>query len=590
MFAWLKRRSVAGPAARPARVPVDPGDEGLDTAARALRSGDAATCEQTCRRVLAEAPDHGRALALLGMALVARGSVDEGRAALERAVDLAPDLVEGNLALGRLLKSRHELAAARDHLELAVHYAPESADAAFELGSTHVLAGRPVDAERVLRHALDLDPDHVESIIEMVALLGEQNRFQEALPLAERGAALRPESVEAVNALRYVLFQLERWDEALPLAERIVAQTADSNIFQRLDLGNCYLHLGRFEEAAAMFDHVLKYEPNNFEARWNRAHYRLASGLFAEGWVDYRHRHHSLLDTLRALPFPEWRNEPLEGKTLLVYREQGLGDEIMFASCYADVIARARRVVIEAEPRLHALLERSFPGATVVPMSPSHDPDWLRAAGPIDYQAAAGDLPAFLRNAWDDFPHHAGYLRPDPGRVRKWRDRLDSLGPGLKVGISWRGGTRQTRTSARSIPPERWLPILTRPGARFVSLQYGKVDQDIRDFADRTGLHVPHWQEAIDDYDETAALVCALDVVISVCTSLIHLTGALGRPAWVMVPAVPEWRYLRRGEALPWYPSVRLFRQAELGNWNPVVDRVGELLERSVAGGRIESR
>jgi tetratricopeptide (TPR) repeat protein len=353
-----------------------------------------------------------------------------------------------------------------------------------------------------------------------------------------------------------------------------------------MELGNCYLHVGRFEEAAEMYDHVLKYEPKSFHARLNRAHYRLASEMFQEGWADYRYRFHASSVALRALPFPDWRGEALEGKRLLIFAEQGLGDEIMFASCFPEIIARAAHCFIECEKRLEPIFRRSFPGATILPAVGKHEPPWLRTIGPIDYQVAAGDLPSYLRNAWADFPRHAGYLKADPARVAHWRARLDALGPGLKVGISWRGGTPATRSSARTIPLPAWLPLLQTAGCRFVSLQYGKAAEELAAFGSQAPLPIAHWPDAIDDYDETAALVCALDLVISVCTAIIHLTGALGRPVWVMVPAVPEWRYLRKGEALPWYPSARLFRQAELWQWAPVVQRVEGALA-SLAAGRL---
>jgi len=585
MLAWFKRKHAAEAAPLPDSAPdqaPDPWAEALAGAERFLADGDLAQCESACREILDAEADHPRALVLLGKCLARQGAPERARACLERATEVAPDFADAHLFLGALLRLHHELEAASDHLELAVHFAPESVDAKFELACVCGLQGNLTEAEAILRQAIEVDPGHLPSTLELATLLEKQNRIDEALEFAERALTLAPDATEALNSLRHMLFLKERYDEALPLAERVVAKTPDSAFMTRLDLGNCYLYLGRFEEAAAMFDHVLRYEPKNFAARWNRAHYLLASERFPEGWVDYRYRFHSHGVAMRSLPFPEWRNEPLEGKTLLVFCEQGLGDEIMFASCFPEVIARARHCVIECDARLEALFRRSFPKATIVVATRDHDPHWLRDLGSVDYQIPAGTLPSLMRNAWSDFPKHDGYLVADPEKVARWRARLDALGPGLKVGISWRGGTRLTRSTARSIPAHLWQPILATQGCRFVSLQYGKVAEELAAFRDETGTEIVHWQDAVDDYDETAALVCALDKVVSVCTSLIHLNGALGEPVWVMVPAVPEWRYLRKGESLPWYPSVRLFRQAELGNWLPVIDTVAGQLAAAV--------
>ncbi len=585
MLAWLKRKRSTEVASAPSVAPErasDPWEEALADAERALADRDAARCEAGCREVLNAAADHPRALVLLAKSLAQQGASEQARACLERATDVAPDFADAHLFLGTMLRMQHELEAASEHLELAVHFAPQSVDAHFEFACACGLQGNLSGAEAALRRAIEIDPDHLPSNLELVTVLDKANRIDEALELAQHAVDLAPDAPEALNSLRHVLFLQERFAEALPLAERVVAMTPDSAFLTRLDLGNCYLHLGRFEEAAAMFDHVLRYEPNNFEARWNRAHYLLASERFPEGWADYRYRFHSHGVALRALPFPEWRNEPLAGKTLLVFCEQGLGDEIMFASCLPELIGRAGHCVVECDSRLELLFRRSFPQAQIVPAARSHEPPWLRELGCVDYQVPAGTLPSLMRNTWPDFPRHTGYLKPDPEKVARWRARLDALGPGLKVGISWRGGTRLTRSSARSLPAHLWRPILGVEKCRFISLQYGKVAEDLAAFRNETGAEIAHWQEAIDDYDETAALVCALDLVLSVCTSLIHLTGALGEPVWVMVPAVPEWRYLRRGESLPWYPSVRLFRQARLGDWRPLIERVARELSAAV--------
>jgi hypothetical protein len=194
----------------------------------------------------------------------------------------------------------------------------------------------------------------------------------------------------------------------------------------------------------------------------------------------------------------------------------------------------------------------------------------LGAAGSIDYQISMGDLPGFFRNNWSDFPRHTGYLVADPNLVRYWTSRLVELGAGFKLGLSWRGGSIATRKHLRSIPLNQLVPVLQME-VNAISLQYDSVESDLKLLRNEPGIGLTHWQEAIDDYDQTAALLCALDGVLSVCTAVVHLAGALGRKVWVMAPAVTEWRYLEKGASLPWYPSAQIIRQEKTGSWDGTI-------------------
>jgi hypothetical protein len=191
-----------------------------------------------------------------------------------------------------------------------------------------------------------------------------------------------------------------------------------------------------------------------------------------------------------------------------------------------------------------------------------------------DVEILAGGLPPVFRRAESAFPRHTGYLSPDPVRVSYWRGRLRTLGAGPWFALSWRGGTAETRARLRSLGVDDVALLARRAGVSFISLQYGDVAADLAALRERHGVELPHLPEVIPDYDETAALVAALDGVVSVCTSLVHLTGALGRPCAALVPSVPEWRYGISGEDMPWYPSVRLFRQSRDESWARVIERL----------------
>jgi ADP-heptose:LPS heptosyltransferase len=196
---------------------------------------------------------------------------------------------------------------------------------------------------------------------------------------------------------------------------------------------------------------------------------------------------------------------------------------------------------------------------------------------------AAASAPRYLRRTAAEFPAHSGYLRADPQKVEKWRGRLAALGQGRKIGLSWRGGVARTGRSWRSLAPAQLLPLFSQADGHFVSLQYGDADAEIAQLEKSHGVHVHHWADALADYDETAALVGALDLTISVCTAVVHLAGALGRPVWVMAPVKADARYGLTGPSMRWYPSARMFRQPVFGDWHSVVDEVRRELARLAA-------
>jgi Flp pilus assembly protein TadD len=354
-------------------------------------------------------------------------------------------------------------------------------------------------------------------------------------------------------------------------ARRLRADDAELHDFR----GALYQELGRLPEALADYDRALALRPDFPLAAFHLGLARLLAGDYERGWEGYDLRRLSSDYPAPAASAPRWDGSPLAGRALLVTREQGLGDELMFASMLPQLLAQAGACIVECDPRLLTLFRRSFPAASFFGTEPGGGlPQWL-ASSPIDLRIEAGSLPRLLRRRAADFPRHEGYLRADPQKVARWRARLAELGPGLKIGLAWTGGVRRTRRELRSLPLEQLLPLLRVRGAHFVSLQYAP---DARDEIDalriRHGIQVEHWPEAIDDYDQTAALVCALDLVISVCTALVHLGGALGRPVWAMVPVGPEWRYGAAGESMSWYPSVRLIRQAAYRQWGPTIAAV----------------
>jgi Tfp pilus assembly protein PilF len=441
-------------------------------------------------------------------------------------------------------------------------------------------------AELDYRRALGLQPDSSAIRLELAAVLHRLGRFEESLSIIDDALAIAPKNVLATVKRGLLLKELGDFAEA----ERalIVASALDpANATVKSQLASVIADQGRLTEARELLMRVLERNESNIETHWTLATIELAIGEFSSGWDHYEYRRKRNDVYIRPRDVPWWRPGLACRGPLLVLAEQAIGDEIMFASCYAGLLRDVDDCHIECDRRLGGLFSRSFPGAHVLANRDPVSPEKPLAGGAIA-QIAAGSLPRYYRRTRANFPHHDGYLRASPERVAYWRERLAVLGPGLNVGLSWVGGAVKTRRALRSLRLGDLEPALSLPGANFVSLQYTRCQEEIDAFARSTGIRVQHWPEAITDYDETASLVSALDMVISVTTAIVHLTGALGKPVWVLVPEVPEWRYMRTGTSMPWYPSAKLFRQSTLRQWAPVVEAIRSELSALIASASID--
>jgi len=508
----------------------------------------------------------------------AAGGIAAAAPRLEALRDAQPATPPGTAFHAGLERLRAgDFPGAERHLSAAVEHAPGLPEAHFHLGIALARQQRYEEAADCFVLATHFRPDFAEAHFQLGLAEFHRDRFDEALASFRRATELRPGYADAHCNLGYLLYKhLEQLDEAEEHLRRALALDPAS-IDARTNLAMVLDHRGATDEALAMYDRILEVAPGDPEVRLNRALIRLMRADYAQGWPDYEARRS--VQRQRAFPYPEWDGSSLAGRTILVHAEQGLGDEIMFASCLGEVIARAGHCVVECHRKLEKLFRRSFPGATVHgALQTDADLAWLDRMPKIDCKIGIGSLPLHFRRSLADFPRHTGYLKADATRVADWRARLDALGRGPKIGISWRGGAKKTRRHVRSIPLEQWGPLLAVPGVHFVSLQYTDCRAEIGAVESASGIRVHHWRDAIDEYDETAALVAALDLVISVQTAVVHLAGALGKPVWALVSASPEWRYQKSGESLPWYPSVRLLRQSTPGDWQAVVNEARERL------------
>ena len=336
---------------------------------------------------------------------------------------------------------------------------------------------------------------------------------------------------------------------------------------------------GEFAKAIEYANRCLAEDQDNSEARLNRGMAYLATGRFLEGWRDYNVNIGSDKNRREIVYNKESRWYGNKGSKVVVYGEQGIGDEISFASCIPDLIRDCESVTIECDGRLERLFKRSF-GVECYGTRYKKESDWRKNTN-FDHRVALSSLPEFYRNKASDFPG-TPYLIPNPQMAIQWKALLDSFGSKPKIGIAWTGGIIPTGQKRRSVTLDTFGPLFKGFDAHWVSLQYKEAD--LGDAEEKYGvkIHDFDWGTRVYDYDQTVALISQLDLVISVCTTVVHAAGGLGKPCWCLVPEIPMWRYREQGSDFLWAKSVELFRQK--GREWPIHLLLGKLKDKFGAG------
>lgn len=352
------------------------------------------------------------------------------------------------------------------------------------------------------------------------------------------------------------------------------------------NIGTLSINEGKPEDALVIFDEAIALDPNHDQAHWNRSLAYLEQGDYARGWPEYEWGFSAHVRNERnyaSTPIPAWKGE--KGARVVVYGEQGIGDEILFASMLPELIADCELVVFECHRKLHRLFCESFPAIDIYPTREDKTLTWPNkhdgtSRYNFTHRIAIGSLGQFYRQSLDKFPGHP-YLCPTSKSAETAKEFLSTLPAGRpNIGISWTGGHKKTRLEVRSVPLETLLPLLAQQ-ANFVSLQYTESSDEITKFEAQHGIKIHQFPQGTHSpiYDDCAGLVSHLDLVITVCTSVVHLAGSLGTPVWVLTPSRPAWRYRLDLDTMPWYASSVLFRQAP-GSiaWEPVVAEVADAL------------
>ncbi|NQV99636.1 MAG: tetratricopeptide repeat protein [Rhodospirillales bacterium] len=513
----------------------------------------------------------------LGSIYQAEGRPAEAEACFIRALKINPDSAEACVNLGAVRRLTGQLKDAEMILRHAVQCAPGLASAHNHLGIVLHEQERLQDAFMAFKAALEIDPGFIDAYNNMGSVFRDQNQTDAALACYNKALSLDDNCADAHNNIGAVLQSLGRLDEA-ELHFRRANDLRPDFPPALMNLGTVLHKSGRHGEARDLYERAIAVD-----AQYPQAHFGLAELILymgedlKPGWLEHfwRWKKPELRDQWRHFDCPMWRGEELDDKSIVVWGEQGIGEEILYATMIPDLIERGARVIVECENRLLPLFARAFPGATCLARDDASD--WSETA---DYHCAAADLGAWLRPDMPSFPERGPLLQADPARRDALRHAYKAGGDGPLIGISWFSRNPEMGWE-KSIDLQAWAPFLKSAGpATFVDLQYGDTGSQREVFEAVTGIGLIH-DDSIDqmrDLEGFAAQIAALDLVISISNTTVHMAGALGVPTWCLLSSAPLWRWFKDREDCPWYPSVRFFRQGARGNWDAVIARVGAAL------------
>lgn len=560
------------------------GAEELTALASSLRSqGEYAAAKEAALRAVRAQPDNAAAWFNLAAARAALREWAESEDGYRKALALRPRYAEAWSNLAGLLQvsGRQEEAIAAYWNGIAAN--DRLAPIWSNLCNALCDAGRLEEAERAGRRAVEVDPEFVPAWVNLGRALHAANRSAEALNVCRHAIGLAPRLADAWSGLGHALMGLRRFDEAVDAYGKAAA-LQPGNAHLHANLGVALRRMGSSDAAVQTLRRALELDHGNHFASWNLANALLEQGALAEGWQHYDARWKRPDAPPRR--FAAKGGKPTSGRAL-IWGEQGVGDEILYAGMAAEVAGRGVDVTLAADKRLVGLFRRSFPGLNVCGREdPSH---WHGQA--FDHILPSGDLCAWLRRDWTAFPDHRGYLKADAARTALYRNLLEqrSGASALIVGIAWRSRNPEFGAE-KSAALADWGPLLRVPRTTFVNLQYGDVGAECDQVGQRLGVRLVRLPEPDlhDDLDGLAALQAACDLIITTSNVTAHLAGALGRPGWVLLPRRIGrlWYWFHHRNDSPWYPSLSLIPQSRDGEWAGAMEAAAERLRGMVEGGR----
>jgi len=501
------------------------------------------------------------------LSLHQKGKLCEAATLYREILAQNPNNADALHLLGVIEFQRKNSSAAMELITRAIKIEPNNAAFFSNLGLALRDLKRFDDALASYDRALAIKPDYAEALSNRGNALRNLKRFDDALASYDRALALQPDYVEALNNRGIALEDLKRFDDALASYDRALAIKPDY-AEALINRGVALRELKRFDDALASYDRALAIKPDSAEALNNRGMLKLLGGHYREGWADYewRWKKEDFSSKPPKINAREWQGEEIEGRSILVFSEQGLGDTIQFVRYLPLLVQRGASVSFFAPAHLIRVLRPLSPQIEFI--SSMEDQKFF------DFQCALMSLPLWFRTDSESIPNQVSYLQAEEGLAARWKQILGETG--FKIGIAWQGNPQGKVDRGRSLAPSELVPLSRPPGVRLISLQKHHGLEQLANMPAGTKVETlaDGFDNGPDAFIDTAAVMSNLDLIITSDTSIAHLAGALGRPTWIALKHVPDWRWLLDREDSPWYPTMRLFRQETAGDWKSVFLRM----------------
>ncbi len=507
----------------------------METAVAHHQAGRLEDAAQIYEQVLATAPDHTDALHLLGLIDAARGYNDLALERIGRAIQLQPATAVYHSNLGKLLRETDRLEQAEASYREAVRLDPGAADALVGLGMVLKALEQSDEAAVCFRRAAEANPQLLVAQMQLASAMRAAGNIEEAIACFRRAVEIKPGHARAHG-----------------------------------NLGSALRLQGRYEEAVASCRRAIELQPDYAVAHMNLGIILLLLGDMEAGWPQYEWRLRYDREAISPSCQPLWDGSPLDGRTIMLFQEQGAGDVFHFIRYVPFLRPQGGQILMECPSGLVPILQDADLGIDRLVIRGSEMP-------PFDVACPLLSLPGLLGTTMQHIPADVPYLKADPALVDHWQARLQAVS-GFRVGIAWQGNKNHTEDHWRSLPLARLGPLARVQGVTLISLQKGEGAEQIQ----TVGFPVTDWTDEMDErcgpFMDTAAIMQHLDLVVTCDSSIAHLAGALGVPVWVALPAVPDWRWFLDREDSPWYPTMRLFRQHKLGQWQELFERMADAL------------
>jgi len=527
-------------------------------AMREFNAGRMAEVERCCLQILALDVHHADTLYLLGMACFKTERLEVAERMIRRAIAVNQQQPFYHSNLGNVLRAQNKLDDAVSCIERALQIKPDFAEACYNLGNILLTQKKLDEAVAMYQRALAIQPNYADALCNLGTVHRQRGNLDEAVSCFEQALIVAPESADLCCNLGDALHGQGKVDEAIGWYKRTMTLNPKHHKASNC-LCNAYFDKGELAESVAWCERALTFKPDLGDALMNQCLLQLLQGDYANGWRNYEVRWK--VYTPRLFNEPLWLGAPLKGATIVLYAEQGLGDAIQFMRYAPLVQAAGGRVILDIPGNLRRLAAQ-LPGLSALVTTGEPLPRF-------DCRAPLMSLPLACGTTLENIPANVPYLAAPQDALQK-ASSLPWPAKGLRVGVAWTGNPSHPKNRARSVPLELLETLFDLEGIHFYSLQIGAAAAELAARKTRVTDLAP----VTGDMADTAAQMAQMDLIISIDTSMAHLAGALARPVWILLPSVPDWRWLLDREDCPWYPTARLFRQPKQGDWPAVIEKV----------------